>query len=179
MNEATVDVNESGTDTLSSHSKGNHDSLEATRLGYLVPALLILMLAGIVTYISYTQEPADAFLFPRLISSVMIVLALWNFIRAASGKSKVGQGVTFRIWLRIIPGILLMAVFIFFAAKYFGFYVASSAAFFLMYSGYDPASHLSINSWLRRIVVTAVFMSIIYALFTLLLKVQTPRGLYL
>jgi len=167
MNEAAVETQPGDTNT------------EATRLGYLVPAVLILLLSGTVLYISYTQEPADAFLFPRLISTVMIALAVWNFIRAAMGKSKVGQGVALKTWLRIIPGILLMAAFVFFAAKYFGFYVASMAAFFLMYSGYDPSSHLSVKSWLRRIVVTVVFMSVIYALFTLLLKVQTPRGLYL
>lgn len=152
---------------------------EVSRLAYLVPAVLILALASVVVWLSYTQEPASAFLFPRLIGSVMMVLALWNFFRAATGVSKVGQGINALTALRIFPGIALMAVFVFFAAKYFGFYVASTGAFFLMYSGYDPASHTSIKSWAKRVVVTVGFMLVIYALFTLLLKVQTPRGLFL
>ncbi len=172
--------------TANTDDSSAHDALNSTdakpvasRMGYLIPAVLVLGLAGFVTYISYTQEPADAFLFPRLISSVMLILALWNFVRAALGKSKVGQGIAARVWLRIVPGILLMAAFVFFAAKYFGFYAASTAVFFLMYSGYDPASHLSVKSWRRRVIVTVAFMSVIYALFTLLLKVQTPRGIFL
>lgn len=153
-------------------------SNDASRLGYLVPAILILGLASIVAWLSYTQEPASAFLFPRLISTVMLLLALWNFFRAAAGKSKVGKGITRATWMRILPGIMLMAVFIFFAAKYLGFYVASTCAFFLLYSGYDPASHLLPKSWVKRVVITVVFMGVVYALFTLLLKVQTPRGIF-
>jgi len=184
MNDATINTRTADEDgvvntVLSESIVGENDKAEVSRLGYCIPAALILGLAGLVTYISYTQQPADAFLFPRLISTVMIVLALWNFIRAATGKSKVGQGISVRTWVRILPGIVLMAAYIFFAAKHFGFYVASTGAFFLMFSGYDPASHLSPKAWLKRIIVTAVFMFVIYALFTLLLKVQTPRGLYL
>jgi len=42
----------------------------------------------------------------------------------------------------------------------------------------DPASHTDIKSWIKRLLVTSGFMAVIYALFTLLLKVQTPRGLF-
>ncbi|MBT5002697.1 MAG: tripartite tricarboxylate transporter TctB family protein, partial [Tateyamaria sp.] len=47
-----------------------------------------------VTYISYTQEPAAAFLFPRMISTVFAVLALWTFGKALMGCSKVGAGLS-------------------------------------------------------------------------------------
>lgn len=154
-------------------------SSTASRVGHLVPASLVLALAAVVAWLSYTQEPAGAFLFPRLIGTVMLALALWNFIRAAMGVSKVGHGIAANTWLNIIPGIALMAVFIFFAAKYFGFYVASTGAFFLLYSGYDPTPHTALSSWVKRVVITVLFMGVVYALFTLLLKVQTPRGLFL
>jgi len=148
------------------------------RLQHLLPATLILMLAVTVTWLSYTREPSAAFLFPRLISSVMIVLAIWNFIRAFLGLAKVGDGIDAQTILRIFPGVVVMIALVYFAAKMLGFYVASFLAFLCVYSLYDPASHISLRSWIKRILVTTVFMAVIYALFTLLLKVQTPRGLY-
>jgi len=151
---------------------GSSVAIPPSRMAHTVPAVLVLGL------VSFTREPAGAFLFPRLISAVMLTLAAWNFIRAVRGLSKVGSGIAGSTWLTILPGIALMALFVFFAAKYFGFYVASTGAFFLLFSGYDPASHLALSSWLKRVVVTCFFMGIVYALFALLLKVQTPRGLF-
>jgi len=150
----------------------------ASRLQHLLPATLVLILAVTVTWLSYTREPSDAFLFPRLISSVMVLLAIWNFLRALFGLAKVGDGLSGQTMLRIFPGVLVMLALVYFAAKTLGFYVASFLAFLCVYSLYDPASHLSAKSWIKRLVITAGFMVVIYALFTLLLKVQTPRGLY-
>ncbi len=152
--------------------------LVANRLQHLLPATLILLLAITVTWLSYTREPSDAFLFPRLISTVMIVLALWNFLRAFLGLARVGDGLSSQTLFRIMPGVIVMSVLVYFAAKALGFYVASFLAFLCVFSLYDPASHTAVSSWVKRLLITAVFMAVIYALFTLLLKVQTPRGLY-
>jgi len=149
-----------------------------SRFAHLVPAVLVLCLASVVAWLSFTQEPAGAFLFPRLISAVMFVLALWNFLRAASGVSKVGVGIPSTVWTKILPGLLIMSLYVFYGAKTFGFYVASTAAFFLIFSAYDPAPHRAVSSWLKRAVITLFFMGIVYALFSQLLKVQTPRGMF-
>jgi len=154
------------------------DSMGVGRAQHLIPAIIILSLAMVVAYLSFTREPAEAFLFPRMISAVMLFLSTWNFVRALLGMARVGEGISFKIVLNIAPGIIIMSAFVFFAAKFLGFYVASFFAFLCVYSVYDPASHLAISSWVRRISITVVFMGIIYGLFTLLLKVQTPRGLF-
>ncbi|MFK7892396.1 MAG: tripartite tricarboxylate transporter TctB family protein [Granulosicoccus sp.] len=148
------------------------------RMQHLIPATLILLLAGIVAWLSFTREPADAFLFPRLISSVMLLLAAWNFIRAMTGLARVGEGISMATLKAILPGILIMLLLVFLAAKTLGFYVASTMAFFSLFSLYDPAPHSAVTSWLKRLGVTLGFMLVIYALFSLLLKVQTPRGLF-
>lgn len=145
---------------------------------HLVPAIVILALAGSVAWLSFTREPASAYLFPRMIGSVMLVLAIWNFIRASLGIARVGEGLNRRALINLLPGLILMTFFVLFAAKYLGFYVASFIAFLGIYSLYDPASHLSVRAWVKRVVVTTGFMAVIYALFTLLLKVQVPRGLF-
>ena len=151
-------------------------SAGAPRAHHLVPAVLVLVLAGWVAWLSFTREPAGAFLFPRLIGSVMLALALWNVARAALGLSRVGDGLTLGGVATIAPGVLIMLALVLFAAKALGFYAASTLAFFALYSFYDPAPHTAWRSWARRLVVTLAFMLVIYCLFTLLLKVQTPRG---
>lgn len=148
------------------------------RLQHIVPALGILALSIIVTWISYTQEPADAFTFPRVIASVMVVLAIWNFARAALGYAKVGGGVSMNGVMTLLPGLLVMIVYVFFAAKTLGFYAASALAFVVIFTLYDPAPHTALMSWVKRIGVTLFFMAVMYGLFTLLLKVQTPRGMF-
>ena len=153
--------------------------MSTSRTQHIVPGTLVLLLAVTVAWLSFTREPADAFLFPRLIASVMLILALWNFIRAVTGLAKVGEGVTVTILARIAPGLLITLVYIFYAAKAFGFYAASTVAFFCLFSIYDSASHKSASVWLKRVAITIAFMAVIYCLFTLLLKVQTPRGMFL
>jgi len=156
----------------------NSQEGQITRVQHLLPATVILVLALTVAWLSFTREPAGAFLFPRMIGSVMLLLAIWNFIRAAIGLARIGDGLSKSATINMLPGVILMAFFILFAAKFFGFYAASFMAFLSVYALYDPASHLSVASWIKRLLVASGFMLVIYGLFTLLLKVQTPRGMF-
>jgi hypothetical protein len=148
------------------------------RLQHLVPATLIFALAATVTWLSFTREPADAFLFPRIISVVMIGLAVWNFARAALGLARVGTGLSTGLLIRTAPGVAVTLVYVFFVAKWLGFYPASWLACVMIYALYDPAPHSSAAAWAKRILVPAGFTVIIYLLFNTLLKVQTPRGIF-
>ncbi len=152
--------------------------MTASRLQHIISSGIVLLVATIVTWISFTQEPADAFLFPRLIAIFFIALAVWNFIRAISGLAKVGEGLDMKSFTNIVPGLLVMGVYVFFAAKTLGFYLASTIAFLLIFTIYDPARLDDVKAWVKRAIVTFVFMSVIYGLFALLLKVQTPRGIW-
>ena len=72
-----------------------------------------------------------------------------------------------------------MLVCIFVMLPYLGFYAGSALGFFILFSLYDPGSHASPMVWLRRLVITAGFMALIYVVFAIGLKVQTPRGLFI
>ncbi|MEM6496846.1 MAG: tripartite tricarboxylate transporter TctB family protein [Pseudomonadota bacterium] len=152
--------------------------MTASRLQHVLSSSVILLVAAAVTTISFTQEPAAAFLFPRLISVVFIALAIWNFARATLGLAKVGEGLSWKDSLNLLPGLIIALAFVFFAAKQLGFYTASTIAFFAVYTIYDPAPLSSAIAWAKRITTTALFMAVMYGLFALLLKVQTPRGMY-
>jgi hypothetical protein len=151
--------------------------MTAARYQHTVSSGIVLIVAALVTWISFTQQPADAFLFPRLISIFFIGLAGWNFIRAVAGFAKVGQGLDMKTFTNIVPGLLVMVVYVFFAAKFLGFFSASIIAFLAIFTIYDPTPLKEVKGWVKRITVTAVFMAVIYGLFALLLKVQTPKGL--
>ncbi len=153
--------------------------MTAHRFQHTFPAGVVLAISTIVTWLSFTQEPAESFLFPRVISVFFIGLAGWNFARAITGLSRVGTGISPVMLKNIVPGLAVMLVFVFFAAKGIGFYVASTLAFFAIYTLYDPAPYSSIKDWSKRGFVTAAFMAIIYGLFALVLQVQTPRGLFI
>ncbi|MEX0348221.1 MAG: tripartite tricarboxylate transporter TctB family protein [Paracoccaceae bacterium] len=128
-----------------------------------------------VTWVSYTQQPADAFLFPRLIATVFVILAGWTFGKAVLGLSKVGNGVTRTMFINMLPGLFITLIYVFWAAKSLGFYTATTFAFFILLSIYDPAPHSEAKSWIKRGIITGVFVAVMYGLFAMLLNVYTPR----
>jgi hypothetical protein len=131
-----------------------------------------------VAYVSYTAQPAQAFLFPRLISTVFVVLALWTFGKALLGKTKVGNGLNRTAVINIAPGLTVSLIYIFWAAKALGFYTATTLTFFILLTLYDPAPHNEVRTWIKRAVITAGFLAVMYGLFAMLLKVFTPREIF-
>ncbi|MDT8327715.1 MAG: tripartite tricarboxylate transporter TctB family protein [Roseovarius sp.] len=148
------------------------------RLQHIIGSGLVAAVGLSVAYVSYTRQPAEAFLFPRLIATVFVVLALWTFAKACLGWTKVGNGISISQMANLTPGLIVTLIYIFWAAKGLGFYTATAIAFFILLSLYDPASHREVKSWLRRFFITACFVAVIYGLFAKLLKVYTPREIF-
>ena len=148
------------------------------RTQHIISSGLVAFVGLWVCGISYTQQPAEAFLFPRLISSVFVALALWTFGKAIMGWSKFGNGVSARAFMQMLPGLLVAILYVFWAAKGLGFYTATSICFFILLSLYDPAPHTEPRSWIKRLIISGVFMVVIYGLFAKLLKVYTPREIF-
>lgn len=145
---------------------------------HIVASGLVAAVGVWVAYVSYTAEPAAAFLFPRIISTVFVVLALWTFGKALLGRTKVGNGLSAEAIGRILPGLVVALIFVYWAAEALGFYTASTLTFFVLVSLYDPAPHGEIKSWIKRIVITGGFLAVMYGLFALLLNVFTPREIF-
>ncbi|MEP5154237.1 tripartite tricarboxylate transporter TctB family protein [Planktotalea sp.] len=145
---------------------------------HIIASGLIAVVGVSIAYISFTQEPADAFIFPRLISSVFAVLAVWTFAKAILGRTKVGNGISRQAMRNMLPGLIVAIVYIYWGAKGLGFYTGTAIAFFALLSLYDPAPHSQIKSWIKRILITAGFMAVMYGLFALLLNVFTPREIF-
>ena len=142
---------------------------------HIIASGLIAAVGITIAYISYTQEPADAFIFPRLISSVFAVLAIWTFGKAVLGRTKVGNGISATAMRSMAPGLVIMVIYVFWAAKGLGFYTATTITFFVLLSIYDPAPHSQPMTWLKRVAITAGFIAVMYGLFAMVLNVFTPR----
>lgn len=148
------------------------------RTQHIVASGLVAAVGIWITYVSYTAEPAAAFLFPRIISTVFVVLATWTFGKALLGRTKVGNGLSANAMKNILPGLIVALVLVYWAAETLGFYTASTIAFFILVSLYDPAPHGEVKSWIKRCLITAGFLAIMYGLFALLLNVFTPREIF-
>ncbi|MFK7875639.1 MAG: tripartite tricarboxylate transporter TctB family protein [Paracoccaceae bacterium] len=131
-----------------------------------------------VTYVSYTAQPAAAFLFPRMISTVFVILAIGTFVKALMGRTKVGAGLSRQAMMNIAPGLIVALIFVFWAAKALGFYTASTLTFFVLLCLYDPAPHSELRSWVKRALITAGFLAVMYGLFAMLLNVFTPQEIF-
>ena len=145
------------------------------RMQHIVASGCVAAVGIWVAYLSYTQQPSEAFLFPRLISSVFVVLALWTFAKACLGWTKVGAGVSGATFMNMLPGLVIALIYVFWAAKGLGFYTATTITFFILFSLYDPAPHGAVKTWMKRAFITACFITVMYGLFAVLLKVYTPR----
>ena len=145
---------------------------------HAIPAGLITLLGLWVAYVSYTQSPAEAFAFPRLVSTVFVVLAVWTFLKALRKDAEQDSGFTRAEIFKIAPGMLLAAVYVFWGAKFFGFYTSTTLTFFILLSMYDPTDHRLVKSWVKRAIITAGFIAVMYCLFALILNVYTPREIW-
>lgn len=148
-----------------------------TRTQHVASSGVVLAVGLWVLWISFTQQPASAFLFPRLISVAFVGLAAWTFGKALLGWSKVGDGVSAELAKRLAPGLILACVYIFWAAKTLGFYAATTVAVFLLITWYDGRAMTDLKAWIRRVVITAIIMAVLYGLFAKVLAVYTPRGM--
>ena len=144
------------------------------RFQQAIPSGFIALIGIIVAYISYTQTPAKAFIFPQIISTAFVLLSLWNFIFTLWAKKKSNTGITCSSLLHILPGLIVSFLYVSWAIPFLGFYPSTAITFLILLTLYDPASHIRAKTWGKRILITLCFMTIIYLLFALILRVYTP-----
>lgn len=147
------------------------------RLEQAIPAGVIMALGLWVAFVSFTQQPAEAFVFPRLVSAVFVVLSVWVFVQSLMKDDKGFSSISGNTWRKILPGLVIAVIYVFWMGKALGFYTASAIAVFALISIYDSNSHKEVAVWIKRVAITAGFVVVMYLLFAMLLGVFTPREL--
>ena len=135
-----------------------------------------LVLATVLYWLGSSASNPDAFLFPRLISIGMGLLSIAIIVsteRRTTATSHPASPPFY--WITVIP--VLLGFFAYpWAMETIGFYVTALAAFLFIVSLYAPDPY-SPRAIAKRVGISAAFISVIYAVFTLLLRVQTPQGI--
>ena len=126
----------------------------------------------------WTPENPDAFIFPNIVALIMAVIGL-----LAVGHAFLSNAVAQRSekvampWRKLWPALLILVLYMFLLhEEWLGFYTTSFAIFVLLVVIYTPNASLRARA-IKAVLVSLGFMAVLYSLFSLLLRVQTPTGL--
>ena len=134
--------------------------------------VIVTLVGAFLVYSSFILGDSDNYLFPRLISATIAILTIMLWFE----KGEADKSTNFK---DLMPGIAIASAFIL-LLKILGFYLASMIVFFTLVMYYTKPTE-SKDFWrvlLIKLGVAFVFTFALYGLFTLLLKVHTPEGLF-
>ena len=149
-------------------------------------AFFALLLSVVFTVAAFWGTDADVYLFPRIASGFMLLLALMQWavviISALKGKQHAdsvatdNQSASQFDWSALLPGLIVGAGYILIMER-LGFYASSFLAFVIITSLYGRRKAFDIKALTYKIIVGLIFVAILYALFWKLLNVRTPTGI--
>ncbi|MBT3854046.1 MAG: tripartite tricarboxylate transporter TctB family protein [Thiotrichales bacterium] len=137
-----------------------------------ISTVIVTLISAFLVYASFVLGNLEDYLFPRLISVLIALLSLMLWFE----KGEADKSTNFK---DLMPGIAIATAFIL-LLKILGFYLASMIVFFTLVMYYSKPIE-SKDFWrvlLTKLGVTIVFTLTLYGLFTLLLQVRTPEGLF-
>lgn len=146
---------------------------------FKISTLLVLALAVILLTISFDEviNPRpwvdnEDYLFPRFIAGGIAILGVLLFV----DKSDSEKSTNFR---DLLPGLAMIFLYIL-TMKYIGFYLSSMILFFSGVMIYRKPEE-STDFWrvcIVRLSIAALFTLTLYGLFTLMLHVHPPKGMF-
>lgn len=135
--------------------------------------LCLSAFALLLLYASFSAEPADAYLFPRLSSVLLAVFCLANAVlHFTTDKS---SPVSLALCRRLAPGAAIIVLYVS-LAETAGFYPASVVACFSLCFCYSQSEGRR-RLWTSA-AATVLVMGLVYFLFGILLQVHTPEAFW-
>jgi len=139
------------------------------KINNLASVIFILLISIMLAYASFSGKQSEAYLFPKIITSVMIILSSLSLVTYFFDKTKKMAEINISNLSIYLISIIL---FIFFG-EILGFYFLTVILFLIVC--YFYSEHKSFKIITYNILITSLFMLFIYFLFSILLKVQVPR----
>ena len=142
------------------------------KINNLTSLICILFISILLAYASFTggsENTSEAYLFPKLITSVMIILSSFSLIFYFLNKTLSVAEVDVK---KLSVYLISLILFIFFA-EIVGFYFLAILLFFI--NSYYYSEDKKIKNIIQNTIITIIFMLFIYFLFSVMLKVQVPR----
>ena len=136
-------------------------------------ALLVALIAGYIFEISFFQENREVYLFPAIVSFVMLVFSLISLVREAFDLC-VDDFQPFP-FVRQTPAILMMAGGVA-LVEILGMYTSAFLVLLLVSFWYSPEEN-GRRRLLSSLLLAGGFAAFMYLLFSVMLNVQVPRGM--
>ena len=136
----------------------------------IATVLVAISLSILLVVASFSGGNSEAYLFPRIITSIMLFLSFLLFIQHFYEKNHPIKKINIA---KLAPFFTLIIIFILLGEN-LGFYLCASLMFLTICYFYYPEKK-DMKKVLFFLLIGAAFMMAIYFLFTFLLKVQVPR----
>lgn len=142
----------------------------------VLPDLGVFALGIVILVISLTTRHSAAYLFPKILSVAMIIFAILGVFNAVNTRVSGGKGLTLLNIKTVFPGLIVM-ILLLVLPQWLGLYVSSTLAIFTILCLYGREKW-SLKVVIKRATITLGFMVVLYLTFAILLKVQTPKGVF-
>ena len=139
------------------------------KINKLSSVVLVLILSILLAYASFSGGTSEAYIFPKLLSTVMIILSFLSLILYFYNKNEKITEVDIKKLSIYLGSLLLFLVF----GELLGFYFLAVLIFLIICYVYSEKKNK--KSIFYNFLITLCFMIFIYFLFAILLKVQAPR----
>ena len=143
--------------------------LKINNLTSLISILIISISLGYVSFTGGVETTKEAYLFPKLITTVMIILSTFSLIIYFLNKTKSFSDIN----IQKLSVYLISLILFIFLGETIGFYFLAILIFLI--NSYYYSESKNFKRFIQNIVVTILFMAFIYLLFSVMLKVQVPR----
>ena len=127
-----------------------------------------LVFSSILVFFSFSVN-SEAYLFPKIISSSMLLLAILSLIYFFVEKK---ENLTELNIKKLYPYLVSILIFVLLGQN-FGFYLLLTVLFVVNCFVYSKKRNFRTS--IEILITTSIFVPLIYLLFSVLLKVQVPR----
>ena len=142
-----------------------------------IAAIVSAVVALIALVTSFYNTDPEVYLFPRIAAVIIAILAAALVIKVIKSNSalKVESERLFK-WKTLFPGLAVGLIYLL-LMETIGFYVTSFFAYFSICVLYGKCDMTDRKRGIFKLVVSTIFMIVLFLLFWNLLHVRTPTGL--
>ncbi len=143
---------------------------KAVRAGKRVSAIGAMLIALVILYM-VTQGDGEAYAFPQLVAWLMTALSALLLVEAIRTWTRKKFALDLVEWGQIAAGLIAIVAYLL-VLELLGFYLASWLLFVAMAGLYSMSAER--KDYIKVVVVALVFMTVMYGLFSVGLRVTTP-----
>ncbi len=140
---------------------------------FYITNTVVAVVVSILFYVSFFANNSENYLFPQLIVGGMAILALLLWFETGTKETTKSGNLK-----ALIPGLGVCVAYVL-LMDFMGFYLSSIVAFFVIVMIYRD--HKKTDYWRESMIklgASIAFMSVLYVLFTELLHVRMPQGIF-